>query len=195
MKLQTLFEQEEKDLTQVQLDGRKVVLNGKPRDVWEGKFIYRDRGNGKLTSLVGAPKRVNGDFVCSNQKLTSLKGSPEVVNGFFSCTGNLLTNIDCSLELAQHFYCFGNRITSLKDIHKHVKELKGGAFPAEAEFNAKDNPIASHVLGLLKIKGLKHFFCDNAEVEEIINKYLPEGDIFECQSELIDAGFEEYAKL
>ena len=57
------------------------------------------------------------------------------------------------------------------------------------------NKISSHVLGLLKIKGLKHVKLSNKKVETIINKYLPEGDILECQSELMDAGLEEYAKL
>lgn len=32
-------------------------------------------------------------------------------------------------------------------------------------------------------------------VETIINKYLPKGDIMDCQDGLIDAGLSEYAKL
>jgi hypothetical protein len=62
-------------------------------------------------------------------------------------------------------------------------------------FLAKKNPINECVLGLLKIKKLKKVEIDNKEVEAIINKYLPEGNIVECQSELIEAGFDEYAKL
>jgi hypothetical protein len=62
-------------------------------------------------------------------------------------------------------------------------------------FHAKRNPIKECILGLLKIKNLTNVTLDNKEVQDIINKYLPEGNIVECQSELIEAGFEEFAKL
>jgi hypothetical protein len=48
---------------------------------------------------------------------------------------------------------------------------------------------------LLKIKNLKWVNLDNSKVEEIVNYYLPGGDIFDCQDDLIKSGFEEYAKL
>ena len=39
-------------------------------------------------------------------------------------------------------------------------------------------------------------FFDNKEVSAIINDHLKKDrDIFACQEELINAGFEEYAKL
>ena len=80
-----------------------------------------------------------------------------------------------------------NRFTNLKDIHKHLKQF--------TVLNVSGNDITSNILGVLKIKGLKHFYMGNKEIERIIEKYLPEGDILECQQELIDAGYEEYAKL
>jgi hypothetical protein len=73
--------------------------------------------------------------------------------------------------------------------------------------------IESHVLGLLKIEGLRcavfsvsDRISDGAsskyqshkfhKLDEIINRHLLTGkDIFACQEELIEAGFEEYAKL
>jgi hypothetical protein len=58
-----------------------------------------------------------------------------------------------------------------------------------------NNPILSNVLGLLKIEGLMVVYLLNKEVQAIINKYLPMGDIFKCQEELIEAGFEDYAKI
>jgi hypothetical protein len=45
------------------------------------------------------------------------------------------------------------------------------------------------------IKNLKEVKMDNKGIERIIEKYLPLGNIFECQSELIEAGYGEYAKL
>jgi hypothetical protein len=49
------------------------------------------------------------------------------------------------------------------------------------------------------IDGLRSVTMDNKEVEDIINKYLNEPmskqRMIDCQNELIDAGFEEYAQL
>jgi len=61
--------------------------------------------------------------------------------------------------------------------------------------NFEDNPIKSSVLGLVKIKGLTNVIFDNKKLEKIMNKYLPLGDIFDCQEELIEAGLEEFAEL
>jgi hypothetical protein len=53
----------------------------------------------------------------------------------------------------------------------------------------------------MEIKGLKGVIdtsgsnTSNHEWIKIVNKYLPGGDIMECQDELIDAGLSEYAKL
>jgi len=57
------------------------------------------------------------------------------------------------------------------------------------------NPIKSSVLGLVKIKGLTEVMFVNKKLEKIMNKYLPLGDIFDCQEELIEAGLEEFAEL
>ena len=46
------------------------------------------------------------------------------------------------------------------------------------------------------IDGLKFVGLDNEKVENIINKHLKgERDVFACQEELIEAGYEEYAQL
>jgi hypothetical protein len=66
-------------------------------------------------------------------------------------------------------------------------------------FYAKNNPIKSHVLGLLMIEGCSSVELYNKKVESILNKYLPTTKsrqaVIECQKELIEAGLEEYAKL
>ena len=124
--------------------------------------------NGKLITVKTKDKKWTGDFDCSHNELTSLTGAPT------SVTGN--------------FYCRGNKLTSLKDVHKQIKSIGG-------TFYLIKNPIKSHVLGLLKIKRLKYVELDNKEAEKIINKYLPEGDIFDCQEELIEAGLDKYAQL
>ena len=66
-------------------------------------------------------------------------------------------------------------------------------------FFAGGNSIVSHVIGILLVKGCKKIELDNKEVEKILNKYLPNTScmlsVLECQSELLDAGYEEYAEL
>ena len=60
----------------------------------------------------------------------------------------------------------------------------------------KNNPVKSHVLGVLLIEGCKGITLDNDIVHLIINKHLEgERDVFACQEELIEKGFEEYAQL
>ena len=124
----------------------------------------------ELTSLEGAPSHVDGGFLCSNNKLTSLAGAPSHVGG--------------------SFYCSSNKLTSLKDVHKHITEIKG-------KFYAIKNPINSHVLGLLLIKGVTKVQLDNGQVEEILNKHLGRGraGMLMAQEELIEAGLEEFAQL
>ena len=71
------------------------------------------------------------------------------------------------------------------------------------EISLTKNPIKSHVLGLLKIKGLRSVSLDNKEVADIINKYLFGAtgkdpsirDIVDCQEELMDNDLEDYALL
>lgn len=85
-----------------------------------------------------------------------------------------------------------NQLTSLKDIHKRIESVEG-------ILCARGNPIESHVLGLMRIKGLTEVALDNVKVQDILNKFLPNtkghAGVLVCQSELLDTGFEEYAQL
>lgn len=95
-----------------------------------------------------------------------------------------------------------NELKDLKDIHLHLPNING-------TLDITWNPIDSHVLGLLKISGLRLLYLSplpsNPITEEkwkwahIVNKYLkqPKGNerLYECQEELINEGFENYAQL
>ena len=145
-----------------------------------------------LTSLEGCPKKIMGDFSCFNNLLTSLKGGPEYVDDIFTCTHNMIETLEgCPSYLGNDAYFNNNKLTSLHNVHKHIKTFKGSLI------SFSHNPIKSHVLGLLLIDGLYGVILDNHEVSEIIDKHLEPGmrDIFACQEELIEAGFEEYAQL
>ena len=144
-----------------------------------------------LKSLKGAPSHVGGDFYCSHNKLTSLTGAPSHVGNDFSCASNELTSLEgAPSHVGGGFYCHSNKLTSLKDVHKHIAEIKG-------EFCALDNPIKSHVLGLLLIKGVTRVYLDNEQVAKILNRHLGKGraGMLMAQEELIEAGLEVFAQL
>ena len=135
--------------------------------------------NKNLTSLEGCPQEGVTNFLCQKCNLTSLNGAPKKIGGDFSCHGNL-------------------KITSLAGIHKIIEEI-GGCL------NVPDC-VESNILGVLKIRNLQRFnflIASGYErrkmlISNIINKYLPNpspSDIIDCQNELIDAGYEEYAEL
>jgi hypothetical protein len=166
-------------------DNELTSLKGGPKEVG-GSFYC---ANNQLVSLEWAPSKVTGGFFCPRNKLVTLEGAPQKVDGDFFCSRNQLTSLEgAPQEVGGNFFCVNNQLTSLKDIHKQIKRVDGS-------FSAFDNPIKSHVLGLLLIKGITRVVLDNTKVEDIINRYLGTGDIFSAQEELIEAGLEEYAQL
>ena len=152
-------------------------------------FDCHNRG---ITSLVGCPRVVNGTFDCGDNKLVNLKGGPVHVDGDYDCSYNpLLTSLEgVAPTIGTIFTCMGNKqITSLHNIHKHIKSIYSGA-------NFNMTPIKSHVLGLLLINDLASVWLDNKQVEKIINKHLKgDRDFIDCQEELMNAGFDDYAQL
>jgi hypothetical protein len=166
------------------------VTDQTPKSTWNGDFFCNRR---QLTSLKGAPSEVHGDFDCANNQLTSLEGSPSRVKGQFACDANYITSLEGAPgEVNGHFSCNYNKLTSLKNIHKVIHTMRGN-------FSANNNPIKSHVLGILLINGLAEIRLDNRNVESILNKYLPNtiGNkaVLACQNELLDDGFDEFAQI
>lgn len=187
MKLSELFESQERSFRD---------LRGKVDDpyTYDLGVAYK-----RLTSLEGCPSLVIGDFTCYDNHLVSLKGGPAKVTGFYTCSRNYLKNLDgVASEIGEGFDCSYNGLTSLHNIHKQIKFIGGSA-------NFIRNPIKSHVLGLLLINGLDEVAFESfapwankprQQMNEIINKHLKNGrDVFACQEELIEAGFDEYAQL
>ena len=171
MKLKTLFESKDGSLIGKYIVGRLVEPDMK---IWDGNF-YGDARN--FTSLKGCPEEIKGNFNCSfNTNLTSLELGPKIVDGDYWC-----------------HYC---NITSLQNIHRYTHKISG-------KFYCNTNPIKSHILGLLLIKDLKEVVCYETDKmykpAQIINNYLKQPmskqRMFDCQSELMQAGFKEYAQL
>ena len=186
------------------LEEREVMLIGKRISIASDNIVFTVEMTGKpwkndfnccgyeLTTLKGAPSST-GYFNCSYNNLTSLEGAPSSVSGYFNCSDNKLTSlVGASSSVGGNFFCFNNKLTSLHDVHKIIKKMNGALW-------AENNPIASCVLGVLLIDGCTKLKIDNEHVQNIINKYLPNtrgfSAVIECQSELLDAGLDEYAKL
>jgi hypothetical protein len=185
-----------------------VSLKGCPREI-RGDFECR---NNLLKSLAGVQPIIYGNFDVQDNLLESLKGGPVETFGSYIVNNNSrITSLEfgprkvgghfyfqnCGVASIDHapryvggiFYGPQNNITSLKGIEKIVD------FIGE-DLILNDNPIESHVLGVLLIKGVRHVWMDRVqEVQEIINQHLGSRDLLACQEELIDAGLEEFAQL
>jgi hypothetical protein len=75
----------------------------------------------ELTSLVGCPVEVGGNFVCINS-LTSLEGGPKEVGGHFNCSYNKLTTLEgCPELVCGNFVCINNLLSDLD--YQHLFEL------------------------------------------------------------------------
>jgi len=125
----------------------------------------------------------NGEF-CVDASYLQIKHSIDLSGLDLTSLDGIPTNIDGSVTLSK------NSLTTLKDIHTKIHSVNG-------VIRFVDCPIRSNILGLLKIKGLQGIILSphRLELQMIINRYIFEGDIFECQRELIDKGYEAFAQL
>ena len=177
MKLQELFETNDLEIE----IGDFSCFNRKLKTL-EGAVSRNDR-----QFEVPIPKKIGGMFSCRNNKLTNLKGGPDMVLQKYTAADNQISSLEGMPSKVGVFDLRDNKLTSLEGIHKIIKS-------ADAIILTK-NPIKSHILGLLKIKSLQWVKFDDETVENIMNEGLKSGDILKAQQELIDAGFEEMAKL
>lgn len=162
-------------------------------DFHDGNIDF-DWQNRETLDGVPIPPLIAGSFNCSRNKLTSLVGGPRKVLHDYRAHKNLLSNFDGFPEfVGMTMQLANNKFTSLHNIHKALKECHGGLI-------LDNNPIKSHMLGVLLIEKLSYVrMKHNSAVENIINKYLPNNRgndaIIDCQNDLLDAGLDEYAQL
>ena len=117
-----------------------------------GDFNYFEN---QLTSLEGAPRRVDGDFNCSANQLTSLEGAPLRVLYSFFCSFNNLTSLNGLPEgfsVGGNFNCPNNDLTSLEGITKR--------FIVGEDFNCSNNDLTS-LKGLPEGFRVRNFYCSN----------------------------------
>jgi len=199
------------------IDGNKLTtLVGGPEHVG----LDFNCSDNLLISLEGAPKKVDGMFRCrDNANLRSLEHISEFVGTSIDVTGSAIHSFEFLPLLHSNLYASDLRfLTTLHDVHRHAR------FDTAGMMFLKDNRIDSHVLGLLLVENLEWVHVtylpssklgpcvdciDPATGEllgafDVVNKYLRSGSMYDggsrgrmihCQTELMDSGFEEAAKL
>lgn len=176
---------------------RLLSLKGSPEEV-EANFVA---SHNRLTSLEGGPTYVGGSYYCNHNELTTLKGAPKEVGNNpanrswseFDAGHNRLTSYEGGPAIVDgNVSLRNNKFTNLHNIHKHLKQVG-----EECQLHLSGNPIKSHMLGLLLIKGLVNItFDENKQVAKIINQHLlGDRDVVACQQELLEHDFDEYAQL
>lgn len=144
-------------------------------------------GARRLTHIPIQFGKVGGTFYCHSNKLTSLAGCPTYVGKQFHCFNNKLTTLEgCPVHVGGDFTCEFTGLTTLEFLPSEI----GG------HFLSKGNPLVSHTIGLL-LTGCRSFITDDkGGWVTIIKKYLNRpNDIFDCQIELYENGFDEHAQL
>jgi len=111
-----------------------------------------DVRHAELTSLEGAPKRVNARFDCSNNKLRSLKYSPEYVK-IFNCRSNKIKSLKLGPKEAEVYFCGYNPLNSLKGVPEvlytlhcekcGLKTLEGSPKVIKESFNCSYNYLVT----------------------------------------------------
>jgi hypothetical protein len=186
-------------------ENKLETLEGGPQEVGNDYICTKNR----LKTLAGAPEKVNGEFNCSVNKLPNLENCPKIVKGNFYCAKNKLTSfVGCPEIINGEFHAYNNlelislegapkcvrdsvfledcdKLTSFKDIHLYFPEVRH-TFTLD---------IKKDMLGLFKIRGLKYIITFNDELDDILNKYLKSRDIVGCAVKLIEAGYEEQARV
>ncbi len=181
------------DLPNTQL----TSLKGGPKIV-KGFFNIR---NCDITSLEFGPEEVEKSYQVHDTKLTSLEFCPSIIKGSFDCSNTNIRSLDHGpLKVENYCDVAENNILHLMGIgRKYFREIG-------EELTLPDS-IQSHILGLCLIKklfSLEFIKPDRSRyhnqddkyliIEKIMREHL-QSDGSECQEELMQNGFNDYAKF
>lgn len=196
-------------------------MQDKCHDNYENYYYCR---SSRLTSLVGLPKKVTGNFDCSVNLLTSLIGSPNVVEGDYYCHNNKLTSLVGSPKKSEHFDAFNNKLitlegapieigqslicdkndlTSLYGVPKYIKwSLLCRQNPHLKDVSDLWDSIIGNItfelsIGMAILPLVKFNVQNNNDfIEKSINKNRGESkqNLFDFQHDLIENGFAEFAR-
>lgn len=169
-------------------------FNVKFRHVW-GNF---ECGANNLTTLEGFAPTDCLKFKAGNNLLTSFKGVPGASNLFLK--QNKISSFEGIQNIGLHtINLTANPITSLIGIDNHLRAMSNVGL-----LSMNFDEVVEGGLGLVNIRGLKALIMSDRNDNiidlplpfKIIHAYLGKPDeIFECQEELIKAGYEDIAQL
>lgn len=144
-----------------------------------------------LLSLSGAPRYVGFDFSCNYcPELLSLDGAPAVVRNNFMCEScDSLTSLATNHEIIVGGHLIARncaKMTSLIGFNMNVRRRIAMDWAA----------VHCGGIGLLIAGAGGALYYPDLGPFSIIQSYMGRTeDIFECQTELIEAGYAEYAQL
>lgn len=157
--------------------------------------------NHNLNNLPIKFDKVNGDFLVRHNLFANFKGFPNEIGGDLSVSHNknLKSFSGASgIIVRGKVYMAETGIRSLEG----VSDIFAGIYGNGVNFSLTqfESDIKTGGMGLVLIDGVSigngQYMSSIAEPAKIITKYLGRpGDVFECQAELIEAGFERFATL
>lgn len=122
-----------------------------------------------LTSLKGAPKRVEDAFHCSDNPLVSLEGSPQFVGDSFFCTNCGLETLEGGPQhVGRDVVCEKNKLRTLRGAPQFVGE----------NFHCENNELVSLEGAPEKVGGL--FWCGHNKLVTLKGAPRVVGDSFWC---------------
>jgi hypothetical protein len=137
------------------------------------------------------PRIINGNLWCYSNQLTSLEGCAQTIKGSLCCQDNkLLVSLEGGPNFVGEDVDLSNcsKLISLQNIHLHFPEVHG-------LFSLIYTNVKKHMLGLILVRGLKDIEIDDTKLSFILHKHLNDGNLLACALELVEAGYEEQAKL
>jgi hypothetical protein len=143
-------------------------------------------------------EKIEGRFEITGCDLTSLIGSPAVISGEFDCPDNLLSTLEHGPSHAGSYYATSNPLVNLDFLPNTVS----GSF--SLSWNKNLNLLRLLVLNcsainIMEEPGRGSIFSDTDRTLSIyrdkIRKFTPIKTVmWECQNDLIQKGFESNAK-
>jgi hypothetical protein len=137
------------------------------------------------------PRTIKDDLWCYNNQLTSFVGCAQTIDGnLYGYNNELLTSFEGAPGFVGKNVYLANcpKLTSLQNIHLYFPEVHG-------LFNFTDTGVKEHMLGVLLVRGLQGIALSDKKLGAILCNHLKSKNLLACALELIEAGYEEQAKL
>lgn len=163
-----------------------------------------DLSHKEITSIPVKFNIVKGNFSCSFTPLTSLAGCPTHVYRSFSCTRTKITSLEhCPKITGEYFDCMNtSTLISFENIDDFIDHI-GIALIFDAKFlktggisllliPGMPTFIGEPVISMNKSRGVKALAIIH---EHWMSQQVVNTKVFNCQEELMEKGYDDYALL